>query len=58
MPVMASQILKYGFHKHKNLDENQERTTIFSSNKNNHWLQIKDFVIANNSFVVEITFNV
>ena len=36
MPVMASQILKYGFHKHKNLDENQEQTTIFSSNKNNH----------------------
>ena len=40
---------------HKNFDT-RERSIIFSSNKKNHWLHIKLYFMAKNSFVAEVNF--
>ena len=45
------------FHKSTKIQKSRERNIIFTSNKKNHYLRIKGYFIAKNSFVAEVTFN-
>ena len=59
MPMATSQILKSGFQKKTQNSRYLENNTLFFLQiKKIHYLHIKGYFMAKNSFIAEVTFNV
>ena len=54
--IATSQILKFVFHKNKNLDISRTKHYFFY--KKNHYLNIKGYFMAKNTFVAKVTFKI
>ena len=56
--MMTSQILKFVDFTKTKKSRYFENQTFFSSNKKVHSLHVKDYFMAKNTFVAEVTFNI